>query len=233
MSDNTESYLNYQTYEYYIISKLNFDRVSDNLVNAGVMLEDEREKIGSIQGSRKQNISLVRFLFDERREFNPFLAVLGNDRSCENHREISRTIMARHNSKTEEQIEDEDRISHRTKSGSRYGERAMLERNESGSDSDSSSFTYETQSYSDINSPSGSDAERESDFEGSELERRIGTPRGVFNLPQEVQKRPCNMEVQKKGRMYTLLLLLFFLALAITTMPLKMGYKFSKFIVVK
>ena len=231
MSDSTESYMNYQTYEYYIISKLNFDRVSDKLVLASVLLEDEREMISRIPGSRKQNISLVRFLFDERREFGPFLAILGSDKCHDNHRELNRTIVARHNSKTEDQIDDEARIVHRTKSESHYCERAKLKRYESGSESDSSAFTYETHSFSDINSQSGSEAERESEFEGSE--QRTGTPRSDIILPQTLGQGSGSKAIQKKSGLITLFLFLIFLALAIATMPLKIGYKCSKFILVK
>ena len=232
MSDSTESYTRYHTYEYYIITWLNFERVSDKLVDANVLLGEEREKISSIQGARKQNFSLVRLLYDERREFNPFLEVLASDKSCNDHRVLSRTVMARHNSKVEEQIDDDDGIFRRTRSEYRHSERPELRRNESGSDSDSSAFTYETQQFSDIYSPPGSDGERESEFEGSELERRTGTPRGDLKLPQ-VRQGSRNREMQEKSGPFAWLLVLVSFAMVVVTMLLKSGYKFPKFILEK
>ncbi|KAI6661095.1 hypothetical protein LOD99_13817 [Oopsacas minuta] len=106
MGCNTESYKNFRTYELFIVNKLDFTKISHGLVNAGVMKEDEREKIGNIYSTKKQNIELVKHLEKERRDFEPFLETLQSDSSCIQHRELAKTIIARKNSKPDCQVDN-------------------------------------------------------------------------------------------------------------------------------
>ncbi|KAI6655779.1 hypothetical protein LOD99_1921 [Oopsacas minuta] len=215
MSDFTKSYMNFYTYEYIIISKLNFERIGDELVNSSLMWEDEREKISNIISPRKQNLALVKYLQDERRGFYPFLDIVVRDSSYTQHAELARTIIARSSSKSEEQIDD--------------NEIYQGIRNDSCSDSDSSAFTYETQRFSDINSPDWYDRKTESEFGGSEVERRSVTSQGSFNFPQPIQVSN-NKQIQRKRGWFSILLFLFLIAFSILNMPLKFGYRCSKLI---
>lgn len=228
MSDNTQSYMNFHNYEYYIVSKLNFARVGEELVNAKVITEKERQKIGSISGTRKQNISLVRHLYDERREFGPFLNTLRRDSSCDQHAQLIRTILARSRNKSEDQVDDSD-IFPRLWSESDYAERLRLGREDSGSDSDSSAFTYATQDFSDSASFVGSDRERESECEGSEAARRSVTPRGSPNSLRRIQNVSQNKQIERKSGPVTIMVIFLFV-FAILTMPLKFGNRVRKFI---
>ena len=228
MSDNTQSYLNFHNYEYYIVSKLNFARVGEELVNANVITEEERQKFGSISGSKKQNTSLVGHLYDERRQFGPFLSTLRRDSSCDQHAQLTRTILARCRNKSEDQVDDSD-IFPRSWSGSDQAERLRLKREDS-SDSDSSAFTYATQDFSDSISFVGSDKERESECEGNEAVRRSVTPRGSSNSPQRIQNVSQDKRIEKKYRLVSMMVLLFWIVFAILTMPLKIGNKVRKFI---
>ena len=215
MSDSAESYMNFYTYEYLIISKLNFERIADELVNASLMWEDEREKIGSINGSKKQNITLVKYFQEEKRGFESFLNILRSDSSCVQHAELARTILARNNSKSEDLIDDDEVL--------------QVTRKDSSSDTDSSAFTYETQRYSDINSPVWSGRREESEFEGSCVERRSATPRSILHPLQS--KQDCrDRKIQRKNGLVSMLIFLFLIAFAILNMPLRFGYKCSKMI---
>ena len=228
MSDNTQSYMNFHNYEYYIVSKLNFARVGGDLVNANVITEKERQRIGSISGAKKQNTSLVGHLYDERREFGPFMNSLRRDSSYAQHAQLTRTILARSRNKSEDRVSDSD-IFPRSWSESGNAEKLRLQRGDS-SDSDSSTFTCATQDFSDSVSYVGSDRERESECEGNESVRRSVTPRGSPNSPQQIQNVSQDKRIGKKSLIISMMILLFWIVFAILTKPFIIGNRVRKFI---
>ena len=221
------SYMHYYTYEYLIVSKLNFSRISKKLLEAKLIQEDELCSISNAMYSKsRQNTRLLRILFDERREFYPFLEILKGDRDYAAHADLTRNILARHISKADDQPANE--TFDRKHSTSYYGEWAHPKCCEYRSGSDSSIFTYDTQDS--IDSNTGSEEERKGEREIVELTNEEHPQR---ELPVKgFQNSVYNREIQKKSGIIPMFVFVLFIVLAIMMMPLKIC-KFAKFIPVK
>ena len=91
----TLSHMDYHTHEYVIASTIDFELIQDKLVEAGLI---DREEISQVLNSSKspikQNICLLKILFEGKRDFNPFIEILGSDNNIQKHRKLAKQISA-------------------------------------------------------------------------------------------------------------------------------------------
>lgn len=88
-----EPYMNYYHHEYSIITALDFERIKWQLVEADLInQEDIATILNSSKYKIKQNICLLKLLFEARKDFAPFLEILQGDTTLRQHVKIAERI---------------------------------------------------------------------------------------------------------------------------------------------
>ncbi|KAI6648081.1 hypothetical protein LOD99_11890 [Oopsacas minuta] len=92
---NQTSYMNYHIKDYMIVSTIDFQRIQNQLFEAGLIDEDEISKIlNSSNNQIKQNIQLLKILFEAKKDFTPFIEILKNDENSPKHMKLAKQISA-------------------------------------------------------------------------------------------------------------------------------------------
>ena len=93
--DTISSYMNYHENDYIIVSTIDFTQIKDQLVEAGLIEQDQIANIlNSSNNTIKQNIRLLKILFESKRDFTPFIDILRNDTNSAKHRKLAKQISA-------------------------------------------------------------------------------------------------------------------------------------------
>lgn len=93
--DTISSFMNYHENDYVIVSTIDFTQIKDQLVEAGLIEQDQIATIlNSSKNTIKQNITLLKILFETRQDFTPFIEILRNDTSSAKHRKLAKQISA-------------------------------------------------------------------------------------------------------------------------------------------
>ena len=91
----TLSYMNYHSHDFVIVSTIDFELIQDKLFEAGLIDQEEIARVLKSSNLKiKQNICLLKILFEGKRDFNPFIEILRSDTNAHKHGKLAKQISA-------------------------------------------------------------------------------------------------------------------------------------------